>query len=283
MRALNTSLKNISLKGLALALSLTLTAPAAAQTKKAAGKPAVKAAPVAAPAAAAAPTPVVPVAPAGKGDQVDISDIENKYWAPKDTDFNVVQNRTYTKEKRLAISAQYGPVINDTFNEGNAGSLGLNYFFTERWGLQLNYTMFSMKNSDATNGFIAQGGSPNYGTPSNMYDLGINWIPFYAKMSVMGKKIIYFDMAFTPTVGMMNYEARTDQGNSDKSSLTYGFDVTQYFFIHKNFAVRVDLKQRWYKEEIVLFHGPGNVGTGGKVKDKNSDNTTLLIGGAVFF
>ena len=41
---------------------------------------------------------------ATKTDKVDISDLEQKYWAPKDTDFSVVQNRTYTKEKRFTFS-----------------------------------------------------------------------------------------------------------------------------------------------------------------------------------
>ncbi|MEO0335372.1 MAG: hypothetical protein AAF202_03205, partial [Pseudomonadota bacterium] len=42
------------------------------------------------------------------GDRVDISDLENKYWAPKDTDFKVVQNRLYTKEKRFSLSTGIG-------------------------------------------------------------------------------------------------------------------------------------------------------------------------------
>lgn len=219
-----------------------------------------------------------------KIDSVDISDIESKYWAPKDTDFNVVQNRTYTKEKRVSLHLQYGPSINDTLNEGYAGSLGATYYFSERWGLQLGYTMMSLKNSEATQAFIDAGGGPNYGRISNYYDIGLNWIPFYAKMSVVGKKIIYFDMAFTPTIGMVNYEAQTyNLGAKEKSSMSYGFDVTQLFFLHSHFAVRLDLKHRFYKEEIVTFRGPGGVGTGNKISEKNSDNTLLLIGAEFFF
>ncbi|MGE0764270.1 MAG: outer membrane beta-barrel domain-containing protein [Bdellovibrionales bacterium] len=265
MRAQNTASFGNIVTSLLLAGSFTLPVSAFAQSK---AKP------------AAAPVP----AEKAKEGQVDISDIENKYWAPKDTDFNVVQNRTYTKEKRFAVSAQFGPVINETLNDGNGASLGVNYYFNERWGLQLNYTMLKLGNSDATQAFIDAGGGPNYGRVTGYYDIGLNWVPFYAKMSVVGKKIIYFDMAFTPTIGMMNYEAQTfDRGNFDKSALTYGFDVTQLFFIHSNFAVRLDLKHRFYKEEILRYRGPGGVGTGDKVKDKNSDNTMLIIGGAVFF
>lgn len=266
MRTKKTSPKNISLRAMLLAGSLVLALPAHAQNKK-----------------VTPPAPTTPSAPTApvKGDQVDISDIENKYWAPKDTDFNVVQNRTYTKEKRFSLSAQYGPVVNETLNEGTGAAFGMNYYFTERWGLQLNYTMFMLKNSPATQAFIDAGGGPDYGRAKNMYDIGLNWIPFYAKMSVIGKKIIYFDMAITPTIGMMNYEQRTLLlGDKQQSAMTYGFDITQLFFMHKNFAIKVDYKQRYYKEEIIRYYGAG---AGGKVKDKSSDNTSLMFGLAVFF
>ena len=280
----NTSLTNTLIKAMLLFSCLALTAPVAAQSKKAAGKAPAKVAPAPQSVTMPSTATVPPEKSSGKGDQVDISDIENKYWAPKDTDFNVVQNRTYTKEKRFSISAQYGPVTNETMNEGNSMSLGVNYFFSERLGLQMSYSMLTMKNSSATKAFIDAGGGPDFGRPIGYYDLGINWIPFYAKMSVIGKKIIYFDMGFTPVIGMLDYEAKTKNlGNFDKSSMTYGFDVTQWFFMHNNFAVRLDLKQRWYKEEIVRYYTSSGIAEGVKLRSRTSDNTSLLIGLALFF
>src|SRR5687768_17351365 len=37
-----------------------------------------------------------------ESEKLDIQGLEEKYWAPKDTDFSVVQNRTYTKAKRFS-------------------------------------------------------------------------------------------------------------------------------------------------------------------------------------
>ena len=37
-------------------------------------------------------------------EKVDISDLEQKYWAPKDVEFNVVQNRLYSKAGRFGIT-----------------------------------------------------------------------------------------------------------------------------------------------------------------------------------
>ena len=63
-----------------------------------------------------------------KSDKLDISDLEQKYWAPKDTDFSVVQNRTYTKAGKHSFTAMYGSLINDTFNEGATGIFKYNYY-----------------------------------------------------------------------------------------------------------------------------------------------------------
>ena len=69
-------------------------------------------------------------APAGASDKVDVTDLEKKYWASKDTDFSVVQNRVYSKANRFALTAQYGFLINDQWSDGPkfAGSLG--YYFS---------------------------------------------------------------------------------------------------------------------------------------------------------
>lgn len=279
-------------------ISALIGAPAEAQNKRAKGKPTVKAtatkpAPTKVPAPAPTtpsavlvpdPVPTAPTTPKAGDERVDISDIENKYWAPKDTDFSVVQNRTYSKEKRLAFSAQYGPLINDNYNEGNSTALALNYFFSERTGLQLDYVISDYRDSDIVNRIQALNASPDYGRVTGYYGIGFNVIPFYAKMSFLGSKIIYFDMAITPTVGMTSYETLTlDAGTQDKTAFTYGFDLTQWFFLYKHFAIRVDIKNRWFSEEVVKYQTDLPVRSGTKLRDNNTDNTLFLIGGTLFF
>lgn len=218
------------------------------------------------------------------GDKVDISDIESKYWAPKDTDFSVVQNRTYTKEKRFAASVQYGPLINSSFIEGYSLGVSANYFLSERYGVQVDYVMSDYEDSEATTRFKSLGGAPDYGKPTGYYGIGFNWIPFYAKMSVLGSKIIYFDMAITPTIGLTQYEAMTlDKGGLDKTGLSYGFDITQWFFLSSHFAIRADVKARWFQEEIVKYQTDAPVNSGDKLRDSWTDTTLFLLGCTFFF
>lgn len=221
-------------------------------------------------------------APAKPGsEKLDIQELEQKYWAPKDTDFSVVQNRTYSKAKRVAASLLYGPVVNDPFNSGFTAALNVNYYFDERYGVELMYQASNLKDSDDVDNFrtLSLGGTrPDFNRDLGFYGVGFNWVPFYAKMSFLGQKIIYFDMQFTPLLGMTSFEQQSDTISPKKSAFAYGVDVTQYFFFSKNFAVRVNLHNRFYKADI-LKYSDGTV----HHKGQNTTTTMFLMGMTYFF
>jgi outer membrane beta-barrel protein len=235
-----------------------------------------------APAKATVEAPAAQPAANADADKVDISDLEKKYWAPKDTDFSVVQNRTYSKDGKFLFTFQAGPIINDSYREGMITGGTVNYFFNERHGVQLNYHMADLDTNQATKD-LAQYGSgvqPDHGSFTSHYGLGYTWVPFYAKMSFLGSKILYFDMAFTPHIGMTTYDQTIRGGDKSQSSLTYGIDFTQYFFIANNIAIRMDLKNQWFNEEVV---GYSNVNEGIKLRDQNTQNTMFLLGLTLYF
>ena len=268
MRSLNASMK------CALALAVIFTVTGHAQAKPKAAKPVAAPAPVSA--APAAPT---------KDEKVDVSDLENKYWAHKDTDFSVVQNRTYSKEKRMFATLHYGPLLNDKYSEGNNLGVSANYFWSERFGVQATYLKADLENSEVVSSLQSQfatGVLPNFGRMTSYKGVGFNWVPFYAKMSFMGKKIIYFDMAITPTLGMTDYDQQVSTGNKSKSALTYGFDVTQYFFFSNHFAIRADLKNQWFSEERLKYYSSTPSEIGAKINDQ-LNHTTIFMMGLTFF
>jgi len=231
-----------------------------------------------------APTQILNVAPVKGDDKVDITDLETKYWAPKDTDFSVVQNRTYSKVNKFTLTPQWGRLINDPYSEGNLYGLTANYFWSERMGVQLMYMSADLQNNDAVNDLATlattTGARPDHGKVTGFYGVGYNIIPFYAKMSFWGTKIIYFDMAFTPMIGMTEYDQQIESGNISKSALTYGLDITQFFFFSRWFAIRADLRNQWRSEEIVKYRGAT---MGQKVTDKLQQDTLFLIGGMFYF
>lgn len=261
-------MQNTSMRLLILSCIVALCAPALAQPR------------------AAKPAAAVPVVPA-EDKKVDISDLENKYWAPKDTDFSVVQNRTYSKEHKYFLSPQYGVPINDSHSDGSLYAVTANYFWSERYGLQATYLRANMKNNESTRdlvNFAGGGVQPDHNRMNSYYGVGFNYVPFYAKMSFMGSKILYFDMAITPTLGFTNYDQILQHSTPTKGALTYGFDITQYFFFSKWFAIRADLKNQWYTQEIRKFYNTAGVGAeGSKVKDKLYHDSLFLMGFTFFW
>jgi outer membrane beta-barrel protein len=265
MRSVKTSL-------LVIMLALIVNGQAHAQSKSSSSDPAAK------PAAKSA---------AEKGDEkVDISDLENKYWAPKDTDFSVVQNRTYTKEKRFFFSLQYGIPVGDNYNTGALYTFTGNYFLSERQGIQVQYIHADEHPNSAISDLASFGGTgvyPNHGQMTSYYSLGYNFVPFYSKMSVMGKRIIYFDMAVTPTIGITKYDELMKHGNSEQSAFTYGLDITQYFFFTNNFALRVDWKNQWYSQKVVYYETTAGTIPEGSSAGNRSIHDSLLLFGVTFF
>lgn len=240
-------------------LVLALTLPAHAQVKNAPASP---------PAA----------------DKVDISDLESKYWAPKDTDFSVVQNRTYSKENKLFFTPQWGKAVNDPYSEGNISGLTFNYFWSERMGVQLMGFQADLQDNASAHDIqnLGSGAMIDHGKLKEYYGSGFNIVPFYAKMSFWGKRIIYFDMAFTPTIGVTKYEQQLrTMPDRKKWAFTYGLDITQYFFFSSNLAVRADLKNQFHSEEIVS--AADNINQGKKLRDKTTYDTLFLLGLTFFF
>jgi outer membrane beta-barrel protein len=186
------------------------------------------------------------------GDRVDISDLENKYWAPKDTDFKVVQNRLYTKEGRFSLSASLGILVNDPYNSAWIYDLTGNYYFSERFGAEFSYQKVNPEYGEVVanlEDFAGGGTRPDFSQLNAIYEAGFNYVPFYAKVSVLGKRIIYFDMMITPTLGVVQYDQELEGGNKSQSAFSYGFNISQHFFLSKRLTIRADLKNRWFDEK----------------------------------
>lgn len=273
-------IRNIVIAFIAMTLSTSAFAQGGkkAKTAPAPAQPAAPATAPSAPADASKPT---------KDDKVDITDLENKYWAPKDTDFSVVQNRTYSKDHRWLFAPQWGKPINDPYSEGNIFGGSVNYFWSERFGAQATYLSADMQDNDATVDIgrlsTTSGARPDHNKLASYYGLGFNIVPFYAKMSFWGNRIIYFDMAFTPTIGFTQVEQQIEFANKNKSYFTYGLDVTQFFFFSRWFAIRADLKNNFSNQDIVKFRNSGGYSKGQKVNDKAIQDTMFLLGATFYW
>jgi outer membrane beta-barrel protein len=210
-------------------------------------------------------------------DKLDVSGLEQKYWAAKDTDFSVVQNRLFNKTGRFALTAEYGTYMSEPWSQGPTLSLSGNYYFSERYGAEIAYSTTQSQDTDAANRLRGQGGAPNHNKMKQFYGAAFNWVPFYAKMSVLNSKIIYFDMSFSPGLGIVQYEQQMQEGGAMKTAPALTLDVTQHFFLNNWLALRFELKNRWYQQDVVSYRQPGRT----SVSEMN--NTSLLMFGVTLY
>ncbi len=209
-------------------------------------------------------------------DKLDIQKLEQKYWSAKDDDFSVIQNRAFQKEKRGFLSLNYGIPFNDPNSVGSLKGLNLGYFFNERFGLELNYVNASFGFNDTVDYFKKRYGVlPDHNTFKSAQTLMAYWVPIYAKMSLLDKKIIYFDMGFGLGLGSTTFEqnsctvlenCKSGTGlegitKSSKSSSHYAFSIMQQFFLSEHWAIRIDLINRYTNESRVNSTNGQDIGS----------------------
>ncbi len=213
--------------------------------------------------------------------KVDVRNLEKRYWAPKDKKFKVIQNRTYTKTRKLSFSLIPALMLNEEYSEGFGLSTALGYYFNDRYGFELEYQEIFLNDNklveEIRNIGERSGAWANHGKSISYYGLTARWIPFYAKMSFLGSRIVYFDLSLGLSVGTIEYEQqlRTDTAEPVKKALALGFDISQSFYMSKKLLLRADYKHRFYSQEIIEG---GRANTGQFIRDRQEDTISLNLG-----
>lgn len=211
-----------------------------------------------------------------KSEKVDIQQIETDYWQQKDTEFHVVQSRRYTKEKKAFVSLGYGTLINDSFNTGGMLAASGGYYFKETYGVEFFYMGFNASDSKTITEIYSLHGGPSYSRPKQEYGATFNWMPIYGKVSVFDKSIIYYDLGLNIGFGIHKYERVVDTGNESDSAPMFIADITQQFFLSDHFALRFDIKNRYYSLDLKKFKSPYET-------KKDSNLTTDAVLGVIYY
>ncbi|MEQ1877426.1 MAG: outer membrane beta-barrel domain-containing protein [Bdellovibrionia bacterium] len=234
-------------------------------------------------AAAPAPADGAPAASPAPGSEldkkVDITDLEQKYWVPKDTEFHVVQNRTYTKEHRFAATIGFGPLINDQYSKATVLAFAGNYYFSERLGAELTYMTYATTNNRMTEEFLGTYAViPEHNKEKEFIGAAVNWIPIYAKLALLDKQIIYFDMSFSAGLGMTTYEQQLVNMPATRGQApTISFDVAQHFFLGKHLALRADIRNHFFNWDVKDSR------TGAVSRTSSTNSNTFLLGLTFYF
>lgn len=188
------------------------------------------------------------------GDKLDIQKLEQKYWSAKDDDFAVVQNRRYSKANRYFATVSTGLPFNDIFSTGSLNALNVGYYFSERWGLELSMNQANFSNNTVVNEFITRYATmPDHNKFKSSQIISMNYVPLYAKMSLLDKTIIYFDMGFSLGVGQADYTIIKQEGNENKTSPSYQWSINQQIFFSEHFAIRLDVVNKYTNQQKLKY------------------------------
>jgi len=182
-------------------------------------------------------------------DKLNLKTIEEEFWTAKDADFSIVQNRAFTKKNRLMITAGLGYLVNDPYTNATIRRLGVGYYFSERWGFEIDQTSFAPSFNDATNELLKNNVYPNFNLLKSYESISVVLVPFYAKTSFIDRKILYFDIQIGFGMGRKSYNNYQQSGQYlSQSTFGYHFDITQNLFLSNHIALRIDLKNQWSEQ-----------------------------------
>lgn len=210
--------------------------------------------------------------------KINTRQLVEDYWTPQQKKYSLIQKRYFVKEGRPMLSLVGGTHVNNPQHDGYFGTLSLGYYFTEKWGIEAHYSTSSLSKNDLLKELenLSSGAATlNRGKTKSYIGGSINYSPIYAKMSLLGFKILYFDLILSGHLGQTTYEQATSTANPTQSALTFGFGLSQIFYLNKHWSIRFDFTNRWYNSEVLDYD------TGGKVKDRMVNDTLLGIGASV--
>lgn len=188
-----------------------------------------------------------PAANAGSdtgAEQVDVDAIKQKYWARGDeSELGVVQNRLYSKEKKIETQLFVGTSSSDPFLSVRTLGGGVGFHFSE----YLSAGIVGWKNfvnpSSALETFEQTlGASTNNNPPRWFIGAEGKASILYGKLSLVGKSIIYYDLHLSAGLGA----TRTDNGTYATPSVGVG----QQIYLNKFMSLNVDYRAQMYRETI---------------------------------
>jgi len=223
----------------------------------------------------AKPGPVsVPVptgAPSGPT-EVEVGKIQDAYWTRgNEEEIGVVQNRLYTNKKKIELGVHLGTLAGDPFLVAKSLILTAGYHFTEYVSVHANYWKNFVSASSALKALESTSGqTANTNEPGSYFGVEGKANLLYGKLSLLGKKIMYFDAYVTTGVGLMN----TESGKN----LTLSFGFGQQIHLSQLVALDFGYKVLWYRETILGKNTGVNANLGQNLGSRSNVSSLITVG-----
>lgn len=187
--------------------------------------------------------------------EIDVSDVADKYWRPQKDELEVVQNRRFAKSGRLEFSLLYGFYQTREFQDSTSFGASLAYNINELWAVEASYLKINNDRSDFLDSLSTQFNvAPNFNSEESQATFMVTFTPIYAKFALLGKHISHFE----PYISL---------GGGFTETLSNHFTIAaafgNRFFITKNFVLRLEWKRTWYTDEVIANSGAFSTANGG--------------------
>ncbi len=205
-------------------------------------------------------------APGPDPEAIEIRKVSEKYWAQGDeSELGVVQNRTYTRARRVGLDLFTGTLSTDPFLSVRTfgGTLGWN--FDDHWGLHAVVWRAHASDSAAYESFRQQAPTADVdrNPPTGFHGLQVNRSVLYGKAALFGKTLMYVDVFLFGGAGL----SATRTGNY----LTPFVGIGQKIHLTRNLSLHLDYRVLRFSERLT---GP----SGTHERTNTSDSLNLGVG-----
>jgi outer membrane beta-barrel protein len=175
----------------------------------------------------------------------------NFNWLDPEKKIYVLQNRKYTKQGHMFLSALFGTGFSNPYRSTLNVEPRFAYYITESIGIEFFYT-YSSNSPNTTNRALenATVTLPVIREIRSQMGVLLNWAPWYSKINVFNK-ILYFDWFLSAGVGSMNTfvtSSPASANNYQPQTMTGIFVGTGHqFYISQTFTARLDFSGSFYQ------------------------------------
>lgn len=182
--------------------------------------------------------------PAAEGERVNVDSIKEKYWAQgEQKELSVVQNRLYTKSKKIELGAFGGLIFSDPFLSVKLAGASVGFHLSEYFAIHAFGWKHFVNSSSALETFeTTRNATTNTNKPRAYYGAEAAWSMLYGKLSLIGRKILHYDFHLLGGAGMTN----TESGNY----ITPHLGVGQQVYVSDAVSIRLDYRIMAYREDI---------------------------------
>lgn len=234
-------------------------------------------------AADAKPAATATPAPAAGSERVNVDAIKEKYWARGDeSEIGVVQNRAYTKKGKWHLGVFGGVLSTDPFWSTRAAGLSLGYNFSEYFALNLIGWKSTYDTTDSFNAYQSaislSGGvqaKPARNDPKGYYGAEAAWSLLYGKLSLLGAKIIYYDLHILGGLGWTPAE--------NGGAFTPSAGLGQQFYLNRLMTLRVDYRVLYRQEQLLQDSISNNTLTTSLTPSRANWTHAITVGIDFFF